>query len=319
MQIIISLGYVLCMGLYTEAKPSQKSEKTNNVKTEATTENQKSPENEKASTEQNPAKKDNNQTEKTKQSMPTVKETDKSKENDSQAEKTKQPTSEKETVSTEKDKAQKDKSEAEQVKTPVPPIVNKTADTKTKEPKKEENLIEEIKQPELFVNKVIHYHKAKRNSFVTFYITPDFHFYYNKFSLMIQAGLGKVIDLPNLASPGFLEGEIGFNGLISEQEQTLNLQLKTEINFIRNNGINSFIPGIDIPISLNIDGLGKSFTKLYFNIGTGMYLKAFLSKDFALIPRFGIKLNLQTSGFGYLKRRNHIISLELGLGLRRYF
>ncbi|MYE07850.1 MAG: hypothetical protein F4X95_03770 [Oligoflexia bacterium] len=312
-QILISLGYVLCMGLYTGAEPSQQSEKTDNAKMEAAAENQKSPENEKTSAEQNPA-------EKIKQPMPTMQETDKSEENDNQAEKTKQPVpAVKETANPEKDKVQKDKSQAEQIKTPVPPIVNETADTKTKEPKKEENLVEVIKQPELFVNKVIHSRKAKRNGFATFYITPDFNLHSNEFSLMIQAGLGKIIDLPNLISTGLLEGELGFNGLIKEEEQTLSLQLKTEINFIRNNGINNLIPGMDVPLILSINGLGRSFSRLYFNIGTGMYLKAFMSKDFALIPRLGIKLNLQASGFGYLKERSPTVSLELGLGLRRYF
>ena len=290
--ITLFLSYFLCTGLYAAVESSQDPEKkdTTTASITVSSENSSSAEEEKSTTEKDQTKKeDSHPTEKVNQTESTTKETQKSEENKPKQE---------ETIKQQK------------------PIVNKEDKAITDKT----ILLEHIKQSDLFVHHPKkHYHKAKRNSFFTFYVIPDFRIYYNNFSLMMQVSLGKVIDLPNLVSTGFLEGEIGFKGLISEEEQILDLQLKKEINFIRNNGINSLIPGIDFPISLNIDGLGKSFATLSFNVGTGFYLKAFLSKNFTLIPRFGIKLNIRTAGFGYLKNRGNTLSLELGLGLRKYF
>ena len=329
-QIIIALGYVLCMGLYAGADPSQASEKTESAKavaaapevqksSEDKTKQQESAADEKANTAQNKIKSNNEQTEAAKQpAAPKTNETvnteqDKSKANQTEA--AKQPTVPKtnETVNTEQDKSKANQTEA--AKQPAPAVnieqdKSKQDNTQTKKNQK----------PELFVNRpATPYHQAKRNGFASFYVTPSYYFYSNAFSLLVHAGLGEVINMPKLIPNGILEGELGFSWLINKGNQILNLQVKPEINFIKNDGINGLVPGMDIPITLNINGLGREFSERSFNVGTGVYLKAFVSKDFALIPRFGINLNLLTTGFGYPKGRGHAVSLELGLGLRRYF
>ena len=322
-QIITALGYALLIGSYVGANPALVSEKKENVKAP---EIQKLSEDETTTTEQDKTKSNDDQTEAAKQPAPTPTvnekentEQDKTKSNDDQTEAAKQPAptptvNEKE--NTEQDKTKSNDDQTEAAKQPAPtPAVN----TEQDKSKQDNTQTKKIQKPELFVNQIPHYHQAKRNGFATFYVTPSYYFYYNDFSLLVHAGLGEVINMPKLIPNGILEGELGFSWLISKDEQVLNLQVKTEINFIKNDGINGLVPGMDIPLSLNINGLGRLFSALSFNVGTGVYLKAFVLKDFALIPRFGINLNLLTAGFGYLKGRGHVVSLELGLGLRRYF
>ena len=294
-QIITALGYALLIGSYVGANPALVSEKKENVKAP---EIQKLSEDEKETTEQDKTKSNDDQTEAAKQPAPAPTPTVNEKEN------------------TEQDKTKSNDDQTEAAKQPAPtPAVN----TEQDKSKQDNTQTKKIQKPELFVNQIPHYHQAKRNGFATFYVTPSYYFYYNDFSLLVHAGLGEVINMPKLIPNGILEGELGFSWLISKDEQVLNLQVKTEINFIKNDGINGLVPGMDIPLSLNINGLGRLFSALSFNVGTGVYLKAFVLKDFALIPRFGINLNLLTAGFGYLKGRGHVVSLELGLGLRRYF
>ena len=179
--------------------------------------------------------------------------------------------------------------------------------------------------------------KGKRNSFATFYATPSYYFYHEDFSLLMDVGLGKIISLPSLVPDGILEGEMGFNGQFSyggeEWGWGVDIELRTEINFIRNDGINKVIPGLRLGVGAGYDAFPQ-YEGPEIDINLAVYLKAFLHKQLAIIPT--LKLSYIASYKAPIwiipmsnanKARSEVddplkyddILLGLGIGLRWYF
>ena len=87
---------------------------------------------------------------------------------------------------------------------------------------------------------------------------------------------------------------------------------------MRNDGIRTMIPGLDIPVTITIPSL-LNIIGTNIGLGIGFYLKAFISKQFALIPRVGINYSLLDVYSVNFKNNINKLTLQLGLGFRGYF
>ncbi len=166
-------------------------------------------------------------------------------------------------------------------------------------------------------------HSASRKGFSSVYITPEYYPNFGLLAVNIAAGYGVVSSGSFLFPKGIMEMEgamdVYYSGILS----FLSVHFKTEYNFMPNDGIHTMIPGLDIPITITL----PDFSNIGSNIGIGMglYLKAFISKQFALIPRVGINYSVINIGAEVqlynvkLKTSINTLTLQLGLGIRHYF
>ena len=159
--------------------------------------------------------------------------------------------------------------------------------------------------------------KPERNGFVTLYLEPTYYFDIDRLYLLILTGYGVVMGQSNIADAGILEGTMNVSGVLNNKGWALGFNIGTEINFVKNNGMNTLIPGLMLTVGIGYahnlqsksdgDGLGG-------RLDLGFYLKAFVSKQFALIPYleggYGISSGVYQKGVGVLR---------VGLGLRQYF
>ena len=157
--------------------------------------------------------------------------------------------------------------------------------------------------------------KAKRNGFVA----SDFGIVYvpkaDSFIFTIETSYGEVIGKSDIAPAGTFEGMASVKGAFSAGVSNIVISATTEINFIKNDGMNKLVPGLDISVSLGYVDTPSSEGYLS-SIGGGVYLKAFISKQFALVPHLGI-------AYGQGGNSDIIVGtgviLSGGVGLRRYF
>ena len=173
-----------------------------------------------------------------------------------------------------------------------------------------------FKVPEVTVD------KPKRNGFVssTFGVIyfPDA----DRFTFAISTIYGEVVGKSDIADAGIFEATTSVSGAFSMGNSVVAITGTTEINFIKNDGINRLVPGLSLKVSLgyvdNSSSIGYIST-----IGGEVYLKAFVSKQFALVPHLSIMYAYLSGGVDDFGRsvsiRGSGLALSGGIGLRRYF
>lgn len=181
--------------------------------------------------------------------------------------------------------------------------------------------------------------KAKRNGFATFYVSPNYSFNQSTYVTLLDIGLGKMISLPSLVPDGILEGEIGFDGSTywGEEERFewhFNIDLRAEVNFIRNDGINKVIPGLSLGVGTDYYVLSHIEGPM-MDLNLAVYLKAFISKQLAFISNIKMSYivlsdteplyalaNGEYKEYGnnsYVKLKKDDTILSVSIGLRYYF
>ena len=161
--------------------------------------------------------------------------------------------------------------------------------------------------------------KPKRNGFVssTFgIVSPNF----DGFVFVVETSYGEVVGKTDIADAGTFEATTSIVGVFSDGNTAVAVNGTTEINFIKNDGMNKMVPGLGIVIS--VGHVGTSSARGFFtSIGGELYLKAFVSKQFALVPYFGVEYvhGGASSDLGSVSVSGDGLVLNLGVGLRRYF
>ncbi len=177
-----------------------------------------------------------------------------------------------------------------------------------------------LKVPEVTVN------KPKRNGFVssTFGVIyfPDLDFDPDSFTFAISTSYGEVVGKSDIADAGTFEATTSISGAFSAGDSAVAVNGATEINFIKNDGMNKLVPGFSLKVSLGY--VDDSSSIGYFSaIGGEIYLKAFVSKQFALVPYMSITYAYLSGGVDDSGRsvsvRGSGLALSGGIGLRRYF
>lgn len=160
--------------------------------------------------------------------------------------------------------------------------------------------------------------KPKRNGFVssTFgVVTPNL----DQFIFAINTTYGEVIGKTDIADAGTFEATTSITGAFAEGSSLLLVSGATEINFIKNNGMNKLVPGLGISISVGHAKV-KRFSGYVASFGGSLYLKAFVARQFAIVPYFSVAGTTGgISGANDFGVSDGGLELGLGVGLRRYF
>ena len=157
--------------------------------------------------------------------------------------------------------------------------------------------------------------KSKRNGFVSskfgIVYPPDL----NKFIFVIKTSYGEVVGKSDIAPAGTFEATTSITGAFSGGSSVILMSGSTEINFMKNDGMNKLVPGLSISVSLGyVDN--SSAGGYTASIGGGVYLKAFVSKQFALVPH--LEVAYVRGGADDVGTGSGLL-LGGGVGLRRYF
>ena len=140
--------------------------------------------------------------------------------------------------------------------------------------------------------------KVRRGVFSNMSIGTAYYFIDSQFGLSVRGNYGLVVSRETIVPEGIFELQAGLDSQIINTwtgRNRLNVYLIWEINFIKNDSINMVIPGMDLFGSYNLLGYGNLFTTRKTNIahsisiGSGFFLKLFISKQFALVPRLSIE------------------------------
>ena len=197
--------------------------------------------------------------------------------------------------------------------------------------------------------------KPRRNGFATLYLSPFYSFDFRELGLSVSTGYGVVFGGSAIAPAGIFEGRLGVDGVFFKGAWAVAVNIGKEINILKNDGINKLIPGLRLNVGIGyVDNSRDKYyimpnvvlldqtccqtsskDEYYtmsdiahydspsrvntdeFNIlvGVGVYLKAFVSKQFALVPSLGVSyrqnLGVRTSAAK--------LNLDIELGLRQYF
>ena len=170
--------------------------------------------------------------------------------------------------------------------------------------------------------------KVERNGFVSLTLSPSFVFYedfkYDDFYFDIGTNYGIVFGKSNVANAGIIEGALGLSGIFAPEKWRITFGFDVEINFIKNDGVNKIIPGLnlnasvsyieeltDIVLLSNPPIFGSTYRdEINFLVSGGLYLKCFVLKQLALIPSVKI---------GYASFQKDLIGVGAGLQMRIYF
>ncbi len=200
------------------------------------------------------------------------------------------------------------------------PLANKAPALSVEKPAQEVKIAND---PLVLINQQAYSDRAKRNGFNTFYVAPAYSIKGNELVLLLQSGFGEVIQETAFFPKGTMEVEGMVSAYFSNKEAFMSIAFSTEFNFTANDGINKMVAGLDIPFSFILPDF-SAISLMGVNIGVGIFLKAFISKHFALIPRLGVSYERSvetTRFFPWLitTRRVNDFNIHLSLGLRRYF
>ena len=174
--------------------------------------------------------------------------------------------------------------------------------------------------------------KADRNGFANVGLISSCSFDINSFSdcafnLLLSTDYGVVFGKSAITDAGILEGKVGINGHYGYatglgSSYLIGVGFGVDINFIKNDGINKLIPGLFLGAGVAYNKLFNNNSQIIGSVATGAILKAFISKQLAIVPSLGIEYS-----------RGHVIrignqpadlssdnlKIYLGLGLRYYF
>lgn len=160
--------------------------------------------------------------------------------------------------------------------------------------------------------------KPKRNGFVssTFgVVSGDL----DNFVLDIETSYGEVVGKTEIADAGTFEASTSVSGTFAAGGSILLVSGSTEINFIKNDGINTLVPGLGVNVAVGYVDAGTA-TGYITSLGGELYLKAFVSKQFALVPYFSLAYAQGgVSDYDLSGLRASGVGFSLGVGLRRYF
>ena len=127
----------------------------------------------------------------------------------------------------------------------------------------------------------------KRNGFFDLSVSGSYGFESEDFVLSGGSAYGGVLKCGWIPG-GYLEGTVGIGATLTNGENLIiGLHISPEINFIRNNGRNNYIPGVDLALSYtyaDIDDVDPHA----FGVSGSVFLKVFVSDNIALIPKLGL-------------------------------
>ena len=178
--------------------------------------------------------------------------------------------------------------------------------------------------------------KPERNGFATLYLNSNYDT--EVFSMNISTGYGVVLGKSALADAGVLEGRVGVSGGLPGNGWSVDFNTAAEINFIKNDGVNTLIPGLMLGANFGYSESWllwimpnpppeteyKEADSVEWGFNLGFYLKAFVSKQFAVIPYLGLSYNIYSANLASSVKSNksigdESIALTGGVGLRQYF
>ena len=169
---------------------------------------------------------------------------------------------------------------------------------------------------------------VERNGFASLALSPSFVFYndfkYDDFYFDIGTNYGIVFGKSAVADAGIIEGAVGLSGVFAPKKWRATVGFDIEINFIKNDGVNTIIPGlnlsasvsymeelIDIVLMSNPPIFGLTYTdEINFTVNGGLYIKCFVLKQLAIVPSVDI---------GYGSFQKGLIGVGAGLQMRMYF
>lgn len=178
--------------------------------------------------------------------------------------------------------------------------------------------------------------KPERNGFASLYLNSSYDT--ADFIMNISTGYGVVLGKSAIADAGVLEGRVGVSGGLPGNGWSLGFNTTAEINFIKNDGVNTLIPGLMLGANF---GYRENWVMFFYpnpspetdykegdlmswGFNLDVYLKAFVSKQFAVIPYLGLSYNNYSAN--YINRNHHnqnisseVLALTVGVGLRQYF
>ena len=173
---------------------------------------------------------------------------------------------------------------------------------------------------------------VERNGFVSLVLNPSFTFYndfkYDNFYFDIGTNYGIVFGKSTVADAGIIEGVLGLSGVVTSKKWRATVAFDIEINFVKNDGVNKIIPGLNLGVSVSyVEKLTDivlwsnppQFAQTYiddssFLVNGGLYLKYFVLKQLAVIP--SLEIGYVAYGTSFQKS---IIGLGAGLQMRMYF
>ena len=164
--------------------------------------------------------------------------------------------------------------------------------------------------------------EAKRNGFFTVKLTPRCSFSSSKCIFDLSTNYGIVFGKSSIADAGILEGKLELSSkyMPKSEDFSMNFRGVMEINYLKNDGKNKMIPGFHINTSFGYEREKGVMSRLS-GLGLGIHLKAFLSKQIAVISHltFGYFMVTGDPGKSSLLGVMSNEEVGLGLGLRRYF
>ena len=179
--------------------------------------------------------------------------------------------------------------------------------------------------------------KAERNGFANVGLISSCSFdidYFSNcaFNLRLSTDYGVVFGKSAIADEGILEGRVGINGRYSAvwgsseeyaSAYSIGIGFGIDVNFIKNDGVNKWIPGVFLGAGVAYNKPHKSNGQIIGSVATGAVLKAFVSKQLAIVPSLGVEYS---RGHIVRDKDNQPVDLStdnlgihLGLGLRYYF
>lgn len=155
--------------------------------------------------------------------------------------------------------------------------------------------------------------KAERNGFVNVGLKSSYLFFhsddnYSDFTLNFSTDYGIVFGKSAIADEGILEGKVGIYGYYSWGSYTtihsssylIGGDFGIDINFIKNDGINKWIPGVFLLTGISYKQYDDTSSihdtsSIIGDVTVGAILKAFVSKQLAIVPVLGVKYARNTT------------------------
>ena len=212
--------------------------------------------------------------------------------------------------------------------------------------------------------------KAERNAFANVGLESSYLFFHSDdnhsdFTLHFSTDYGVVFGKSAIADAGILEGKVGIHGnynwdsyaTVHSSSYLIGGSFGIDINFIKNDGINKWIPGVFLGagVSYYKRHNDESYTKNSRNyikssiiggVTVGAILKAFVSKQLAIVPFLGVEysrayithkkfhlpplpipqgvlrawgIEKEEASDQFVDSSSNSFTIHMGLGLRYYF
>ena len=150
--------------------------------------------------------------------------------------------------------------------------------------------------------------KVERKTFVNVGLKSSYLFFhsddnYSDFTLYLSKDYGIVFGKSAIADAGILEGKVGIHGYYSwgsyatahSSSYSIGGDFGIDINFIKNDGINKWIPGVFLVTGISYkqhddeSSINNDSSSIIGDVTVGAILKAFVSKQLAIVPFLGVR------------------------------